>query len=86
MAPYYVWACAVLLITVSASQRNLRFLITSAALVFASLWAYHVTSEWSYWVPIVVAVAIAVVTSRPSAMQTTRSEVPIARPMVGAID
>ncbi len=85
MAPYYVWACAAFLMTVSAGQRSLRFMITSGALAFASLWAYQFTSEWAYWAPIVVALAIAVAMSRPAVTTTTTPDVPIARPLVGAI-
>jgi hypothetical protein len=77
VAPYYIWACAVLLITVSAGQRTRHFVITTGSLAFASVWAYHFTSEWGYWLPIVIALAIAVKSSQPgvSSNQSVTSDV-----------
>ena len=77
VAPYYIWACAVLLITVSAGQRTRRFVITTGSLAFASVWAYHFTSEWGYWLPMVIALAIAVKSAQPgvSSNQSVTSDV-----------
>jgi len=66
VTPYYVWAGAVLLLTVSASQGRRRLFLTVCALVFASTWAYHRASPWAYWLPIVVGLALAATWARPA--------------------
>lgn len=65
VTPYYVWAGTVLLLTVAASQSPRRFSISIGSLAFAGLWAYRLTMDWLYWLPIVAAIALALVVARP---------------------
>jgi hypothetical protein len=67
VAPNYIWAGAALLVTVAARKDLRHYSLIVAALAFASLWAYHFTSRWTYWLPIVLAFAVAVVFARPEA-------------------
>jgi hypothetical protein len=67
VAPNYIWAGAALLVTVAARKDLRHYSLIVAALAFASLWAYHFTSRWTYWLPIVLAFALAVVFARPEA-------------------
>jgi hypothetical protein len=80
IAPYYLWSASVLLVTVSATQNWRRFFVTVGAVACASLWAYHFTSSWAYWLPIAVLLALAVKSAMPD-LSLTRLQ----RPATGQV-
>lgn len=84
VTPYYVWASAVFLLPVSAGQERRRFLLAVCAITLAGVWAYHRTSPWEYWLPIVVLLGWVVALARPNA-QMVRPARPATEPMVESL-
>jgi hypothetical protein len=67
MDPYYVWPpLAVALLVGITARRPWRFVAAAVLAGAVTVYAYHRTGPWMYWVPIVVMLAVTMALVEPA--------------------
>ena len=66
MNPYYLWPPLALLVLVVACSSWWRFAMTGAAAFAVTVYSYHRTGPWAWYLPVMVLLATAVMASWPS--------------------
>ena len=66
MNPYYLWPPLVLLVLAAATTTQWRFWFVVLDAAIVSVYSYHRTGPWMYWVPMMVLLGIALFVGRPA--------------------